>query len=61
MEFGPDEFRFAQGEVFAWSGNEGYSFGPHLHFEIVINGTAVNPSTYLGKSPFYKLLLINSE
>ena len=48
LEFGPDEFRFRQGEVVAYAGNTGYSFGPHLHMEIRKTATnePIDPLTF---------------
>ena len=39
--------RIVAGATLGFTGNSGRSSGPHLHYEILVKGQAVNPRSYL--------------
>ena len=46
----PNKYRIRRGDHIAWSGNMGYSFGPHLHFELIDTATG----DLLDAMPYYQ-------
>lgn len=56
LEFGPEEYRVKRGDIVAYAGNTGYSFGPHLHMEI----RTTDPNEPVDPLPFYKHLIADN-
>ena len=49
-----------RGQVIAFSGATGKATGPHIHYEVRLAGTPVNPYKYLGGGPLPKSAMARS-
>ena len=43
--------RVVKGQPIALVGSTGFSTGPHLHYQVMLNGSAIDPTPYLGGVP----------
>jgi murein DD-endopeptidase MepM/ murein hydrolase activator NlpD len=40
-----------QGQIIGYVGHSGYSSGPHLHYEVLVNGSPINPTRFVKQEP----------
>ncbi len=50
IEVAPGQY-VHKGEEIGLVGSSGYSTGPHLHYQVMLNGSPVDPTPYLGGVP----------
>ncbi|MDP9017519.1 MAG: M23 family metallopeptidase [Candidatus Eremiobacteraeota bacterium] len=43
--------RVVKGQPIGLVGSTGFSTGPHLHYQVMLNGSAIDPTPYLGGVP----------
>ena len=46
--------RVSAGDVLGYVGSTGAATGPHLHLEVKVNGTNIDPAPYLAGAPFMR-------